>query len=232
MKFETLAGSNPTDKRKVVGKPVDRIEGPLKTTGTAKYAYENNEVVQTPAYGYIVGAAIAKGRINSIDQTAAKAAPGVLAIVTAANAGPLQPGKFYVDKLLAGPEIDHYHQAVAVVVAETFEQARAAGTVAPAAASPTYAPSAPSRSTGSITRRSTSSGGTSSGTYNPAPAPTSGTTTIKHTERDAKIGAVAGAVIGATTSKNKVKGAIVGGVIGAAAGAVIGNNVDKKKVKK
>ncbi|CAN5242455.1 xanthine dehydrogenase family protein molybdopterin-binding subunit [soil metagenome] len=129
MKFDKLAGSNPTDKGKVVGKPVDRIEGPLKTTGTAKYAYENNDAVQNPAYGYIVGAAIAKGRINRIDQSAAKAAPGVLAIVTAANAGPLQTGKFYVDKLLAGPEVDHYHQAVAIVVAETFEQARGAASL-------------------------------------------------------------------------------------------------------
>ena len=113
----------------MVGKPTDRIEGPLKTTGTAKYAYEHNDAVTNPAYGYVVGAAIAKGRIKAIDQTKAKAAPGVLAIVTAASAGPLKPGKFYVDRLLAGPDIDHYHQAIAVVVAETFEQARAAASL-------------------------------------------------------------------------------------------------------
>ena len=57
---------------------------------------------------------------------AAKAAPGVLAIVTAENAGKLGKGKFNTAKLLGGPEIEHYHQAIAVVVAETFEQARAA----------------------------------------------------------------------------------------------------------
>ena len=56
----------------------------------------------------------------------AKAAPGVLAIVTAENAGKLGKGNFNTAKLLGGPEIDHYHQAIAVVVAETFEQARAA----------------------------------------------------------------------------------------------------------
>ncbi|NWO67957.1 xanthine dehydrogenase family protein molybdopterin-binding subunit, partial [Escherichia coli] len=56
----------------------------------------------------------------------AKAAPGVLAIVTAENAGKLGKGNFNTAKLLGGPEIEHYHQAVAVVVAETFEQARAA----------------------------------------------------------------------------------------------------------
>ena len=125
MKFETPAGINPIDQLNVIGKPTDRIEGPLKTTGTAKYAYEHNDEVTNPAYGYVVGAGIAKGRIKAIDQTKAKAAPGVLAIVTAASVGPLQTGKFYVDRLLAGPDIDHYHQAIAVVVAETFEQARA-----------------------------------------------------------------------------------------------------------
>ena len=78
------------------------------------------------AYGYIVGSAIAKGRIASIDLAAAKAAPGVLAIVTAENAGKLDKGKLNTAKLLGGPEIQHYHQAIAVVVAETFEQARAA----------------------------------------------------------------------------------------------------------
>ncbi|MGM9511622.1 aldehyde oxidoreductase molybdenum-binding subunit PaoC [Larkinella sp. GY13] len=129
MKFETPAGINPIDQLKVIGKPTDRIEGPLKTTGTATYAYEHNDAVSNPAYGYVVGAAIAKGRIKAIDQTKAKAAPGVLAIVTAASVGPLKPGQFYVDRLLAGPQIDHYHQAVAVVVADTFEQARAAASL-------------------------------------------------------------------------------------------------------
>jgi len=129
MIFETPAGINPIDQLKVIGKPTDRIEGPLKTTGTAKYAYEYNEAVSNHAYGYVVGAGIAKGRIKSIDQTKAKAAPGVIAIVTADNAGPTQPGKFYADRLLAGPAIDHYHQAIAVVVAETFEQARAAASL-------------------------------------------------------------------------------------------------------
>ena len=50
----------------------------------------------------------------------------MLAIVTAENAGKLGKGNFNTAKLLGGPEIEHYHQAIAVVVAETFEQARAA----------------------------------------------------------------------------------------------------------
>ena len=126
MKFETPATTNPIDQLKVVGQPLDRVDGRLKTTGTAPYAYEHHDVAPRQAYGYVVGAGIAKGRIASIDQAAAKAAPGVLAVVTAANAGKLGKGAMNTARLLGGPTIEHYHQAIAVVVAETFEQARAA----------------------------------------------------------------------------------------------------------
>ena len=50
----------------------------------------------------------------------------MLAVVTAENAGKLGKGDMNTAHLLAGPNIQHYHQAVALVVAETFEQARAA----------------------------------------------------------------------------------------------------------
>ncbi|RZL92466.1 MAG: xanthine dehydrogenase family protein molybdopterin-binding subunit [Variovorax sp.] len=126
MKFDTPATTNPIDQLKVIGKPVDRIDGGLKTTGTAPYAYERHDVAPNAVYGYIVGAAIAKGRITSIDQTRAKAAPGVIAVVTAENAGKLGKGNFNTAALLGGPAVEHYHQAIALVVAETFEQARAA----------------------------------------------------------------------------------------------------------
>jgi xanthine dehydrogenase YagR molybdenum-binding subunit len=126
MKFDTPATTNPIDQLKVIGKPTDRVDGPLKTTGTAPYAYERHDVAPGAAYGYVVGAGIAKGRIASMDLRAARAAPGVLAIVTARNAGKLGKGDFNTAKLLGGPEIDHYHQAVALVVANTFEEARAA----------------------------------------------------------------------------------------------------------
>lgn len=126
MKFDTPATKNPIDQLKIVGKPVDRIDGPSKTTGTATYAYEQRESISDPAYGYVVGSGIAKGRIASMDLDAAKRAPGVLTIVTAENAGPLGKGNFNVATLLGGPDIQHYHQAIALVVAETFEQARAA----------------------------------------------------------------------------------------------------------
>src|SRR6266851_521451 len=126
MKFDTPATTNPIDQLKVVGKPFDRIDGPYKTTGTAPYAYDRYDVVPNQAYGYVVGSAIAKGRIASIDLAAAKAAPGVHAIVTADNAGRLGKGSFNTARLLGGPEVEHYHQAIALVVAQTFEQARAA----------------------------------------------------------------------------------------------------------
>jgi xanthine dehydrogenase YagR molybdenum-binding subunit len=126
MKFDQPAGQNAIDQLKVVGKPLDRIDGPLKTTGRAPYAYERHDVAASPAYGYVVGATIAKGRIRSLRTERAKAAPGVIAVVTAADAGPVGKGDYNTAKLLGGPEVQHYHQAIAVVVAETFEQARSA----------------------------------------------------------------------------------------------------------
>lgn len=131
MKFDTPAGSNPIDRLRVVGQATSRIEGPLKTTGMAKYAYEYTEqdIGGKPAYGFVLGAAIGKGRIAGISDARARAVPGVLAVVTAANAGQIGVGAFYVDRALAGPDVDHYGQAVAIVVAETFEQARDAASL-------------------------------------------------------------------------------------------------------
>src|SRR3954469_22635459 len=113
MKFDTPATTNPIDQLRVDGKPVDRIDGPLKTTGTAPYAYERHDVAPNAAYGYVIGSAIAKGRIASLDVSQASRAPGVITIVTAQNAGPLGKGAQNTAKLLAGPEIEHYHQAIA-----------------------------------------------------------------------------------------------------------------------
>src|SRR5436190_18651610 len=117
MKFDTPATTNPIDQLKVVGKPTDRIDGPLKTTGTAPYAYERHDVAPNQVYGHIVGSPIAKGRIRSIQVAEAKAAPGVIAIVTWQNAGKLGKSRSNAAKLLAGPEIEHYDQAIALVVA-------------------------------------------------------------------------------------------------------------------
>ncbi|MFC6622420.1 aldehyde oxidoreductase molybdenum-binding subunit PaoC [Novosphingobium panipatense] len=129
MKFDKPAGTNPIDRMAVVGRPTPRIDGPLKVSGKAPYAYEQQDVPGKPAYGYILGSAVAKGTISAIDTTRAERAPGVLSVVTHRNAGKLGKGRMNTAHLLAGPKVEHYHQAVAVVVAETFEQARAAASL-------------------------------------------------------------------------------------------------------
>jgi xanthine dehydrogenase YagR molybdenum-binding subunit len=126
MKFTTPAATNPIDQLKIIGRATDRVDGPLKVSGSAPYAYEQHAAAPNAAYGVVVGSSIAKGRIVSIDISDAKRAPGVLAVVTADSAGKLGKGKFNTAKLLGGPEIAHYHQAIALVVADTFEQARSA----------------------------------------------------------------------------------------------------------
>src|SRR3954469_17560618 len=126
MKFDTPAGTNPIDQLKVVGRPTDRIDGKYKTTGTAPYAYERHDVVPNQAYGFVLGSGIAKGRIRAMHLDAARVAPGVLAVVTTLDTPRLERGMMNAAYLFGGPVIQHYHQAIAVVVAETFEQARAA----------------------------------------------------------------------------------------------------------
>ncbi|SEJ01862.1 xanthine dehydrogenase YagR molybdenum-binding subunit [Sphingobium sp. AP50] len=124
MKFDQPAGINPIDRGRVIGIPHDRIDGAAKVTGTAPYAYERHDAAPNAAYGWIVGSAIAKGRIAAMDLRAAEGAPGVLGIVTHANAGKLGKGSMNTAPLLGGPQIDHYEQAVALVIADTFENAR------------------------------------------------------------------------------------------------------------
>ncbi|MDB5959555.1 MAG: xanthine dehydrogenase [Massilia sp.] len=74
MKFTTPATTNPIDRLRVVGHAIDRVDGKLKTTGTATYAYEQNDVAPHAAYGYIVGAAIAKGSVTAVRVRAARLA--------------------------------------------------------------------------------------------------------------------------------------------------------------
>ncbi|MCJ2072016.1 xanthine dehydrogenase family protein molybdopterin-binding subunit [Methylobacterium sp. J-030] len=126
MKFDSPAGPNPIDRLKVVGHATDRIDGKYKTTGTAPYAYERHDVAPDAAYGYVLGSAIAKGRVRGIDTASARRAPGVLAVVTTLDTPRIARGVMNVAYLFGGDVIQHYHQAIAVVVAETFEQARAA----------------------------------------------------------------------------------------------------------
>ncbi|MFZ6763626.1 molybdopterin cofactor-binding domain-containing protein [Pseudoroseomonas sp. WGS1072] len=126
MKFDTPAGPNPSDRGRVLGQPRDRIDGPLKVSGRAPYAYEYHAEAPGAAYGWILGASIGKGRIARIDRRAAEAAPGVLLVLTHENAPEQGEDSDYAAPQLQGPEILHYGQAVALVVAESLEEARAA----------------------------------------------------------------------------------------------------------
>ena len=128
MEMNTPVGPNALDNdaQGLVGKPLDRVDGRLKVTGGARYAYE---VLQGPAttYGYVVQASIGKGRIKSIDTRAAERAPGVLLVVTHRNAPAQGTGNHHeAHPVLTSPEVSYYGQPIAFVVAETFEQARAA----------------------------------------------------------------------------------------------------------
>ncbi|MBA2679571.1 MAG: xanthine dehydrogenase family protein molybdopterin-binding subunit, partial [Ktedonobacteraceae bacterium] len=110
-------------KQRVVGQPLDRIDGPKKVTGTAPYAFEY--ALDDVTYAFPVQSTIAKGRVVSIDTSAAQAVPGVLAILTHENAPRLkdQEGEFAV---LQSNAVAHRGQLVALVVAETLEGARQA----------------------------------------------------------------------------------------------------------
>jgi xanthine dehydrogenase YagR molybdenum-binding subunit len=115
----------------IIGQPVDRIDGPVKVSGRATYAAEYWNVGQ-PLYGFIVGATIGKGRITGIDTTRAEQTPGVSMVLTHHNApaqGEANPSVGAYSRAyptLAGPDIHHFGEPVALVVASTYEQARAA----------------------------------------------------------------------------------------------------------
>ena len=65
MRFDEPAARNPIDRERVVGQPHDRIEGPLKVTGRALYAYERHDVAPQAAYGWVVCAAVAGTTLDS-----------------------------------------------------------------------------------------------------------------------------------------------------------------------
>ncbi|MDA7415010.1 xanthine dehydrogenase family protein molybdopterin-binding subunit [Xenophilus arseniciresistens] len=126
MKFDAHDTVLPDAALQHLGQPTERVDGARKATGSAPYAGEWQEEAPDAAFGWVLGAGIAKGRIAHMDLEAARAAPGVLAIVTADSAGPLHKASRNTARLLGGPAIAHYHQAIAVVMAGTLEQARAA----------------------------------------------------------------------------------------------------------
>jgi xanthine dehydrogenase YagR molybdenum-binding subunit len=115
-----------------IGRPFDRVDGPLKVTGRAKYAFEYAAQGES-AYGFIVSAAIGKGRVIAVDLRDTERAPGVLLVLTQGNAPPQTPwGPLDLPDRFARAEpaldtdlVRFFGFPVAFVVAESFEQARA-----------------------------------------------------------------------------------------------------------
>ena len=118
-----------------IGKEMSRVDGVAKVTGRAKYAAEFR--APNLAYGFIVLGSVAKGTIKSIDTREAEASPGVVRVFTHLNAPKLGPKASHEqappraqeeqDKSFRALQSDRIYfnmQPVALVVAETFEQAR------------------------------------------------------------------------------------------------------------
>jgi xanthine dehydrogenase YagR molybdenum-binding subunit len=116
-----------------VGAPLDRVDGHLKATGRATYAFEY-ATQDSAVYGVIVPAAVAKGRVVGVDTREAEHARGVLLVLTKNNAPPQSPwgpvdlpDRFArAEPALDSDEVRYFGFPVAFVVAETFEQATAA----------------------------------------------------------------------------------------------------------
>ena len=112
----------------LIGRPLDRIDGHLKVTGAARYAAEFR--VPNAVHAVLVQSTIPAGEIIGFDLKAAQGMKGVLAIITPDNAARLTfPEK--VQQAVNGPLLQNKDilfngQHVAVVVAETLEQAQAA----------------------------------------------------------------------------------------------------------
>jgi xanthine dehydrogenase YagR molybdenum-binding subunit len=122
-----------------VGTPVTRVDGPAKVTGAARYSAEIT--LPNTAYLAIVGATIAAGRVAAVDADAARAAEGVLAVLTHDDLPKIAAQPHLVPSLVgfAAPgesffpmqdDLVHYAgQPVVLVVAETYEQAQYAATL-------------------------------------------------------------------------------------------------------
>ena len=121
------------NEAKIIGASIPRIDGPKKLSGSAKYAADNH--LPNMAYAYGVFSTIASGRVRKIDAARARKMPGVVDIFHHGHFPTLyrtpssmaQENK--VDETRLPFEDDRVYypgQFVALVVADTFEQARAA----------------------------------------------------------------------------------------------------------
>ncbi|MCB2377611.1 xanthine dehydrogenase family protein molybdopterin-binding subunit [Hymenobacter sp. BT635] len=121
-----------------IGQPLSRVDGRLKVTGQARYAAEH--AVPGVVHGVLLTSTVARGRIRSLDTTAAEKAPGVLAVLTYRNSPGVpayQDAKANNNPRLAGQEIRVFHdeqihfanQPVALAIADTLERAQHAATL-------------------------------------------------------------------------------------------------------
>ncbi|SCK43364.1 xanthine dehydrogenase YagR molybdenum-binding subunit [Streptomyces sp. WMMB 714] len=113
----------------LVGAGIDRVDGALKAAGAAAYPSDVN--VPGQVHAALVQSTVASGRIRSLDTLAAEAAPGVLRVITHRGMPRLPDGP--MTALGASPpaplqddRVLHHGQHVAMVVAETPEEAVAA----------------------------------------------------------------------------------------------------------
>jgi xanthine dehydrogenase YagR molybdenum-binding subunit len=108
----------------VISKPLDRVDGPKKVTGTATYAAEY--AIENLAHGVLVSATKGHAKIASIDADAVKAIPGVIDVITDYDTflrNPQQGGE--TDAPTQGvKQVDYFGEIIAIVVAESFEIAR------------------------------------------------------------------------------------------------------------
>ena len=123
----TRSAQLPPHANHSIGAPLDRVDGPLKVTGAAKYAYEYP--VAGVTYVFLVQSTIAKGRIASIDASAARALAGVLAVLSHENAPRLASMDDQDLAVLQSDTVSYHGQVVAAVVAETLEIARQAASL-------------------------------------------------------------------------------------------------------
>ena len=118
-------------KHGLVGASVSRLDGPLKVQGQARFAAEFP--MQGMLYAALAYSTVPKGRITKLDTSAAEAAPGVALVMTHRNAPRMQPMPLFMTQEKATGGIDlpvlqddtiHWNgQPIAVVLAETQEQA-------------------------------------------------------------------------------------------------------------
>src|SRR5215470_1242218 len=112
---------------RAIGTPLNRLDGVQKVTGAAKYAYEYP--VKGVTYVFPVQSTIARGRVSSIDASAARALPGVVTVLSHENAPRLASLDDAELAVLQSDAVAYHGQFVAAVVAETSEIARQAASL-------------------------------------------------------------------------------------------------------